>query len=564
MLDAPIAAESVLEVVAPDGARRVVRISHFPFLIGRGSETGNHLQLPDRRISRQCAALILQEGQIQIQDRGQRRGVFVNGEKIECRALSDGDLINFGLKDSFELRFRSGPAQDSLPELLTRMDHVTSSDTGPGGLRKLNLLLKATALLHSHLPLDSVLAEMVDQVIALADADRGLLLRPDQSGVMRTRVARQKGGHRLSIEGLEPSKTALRLALEHKSAVVTEDIEHDNFDLKAAQSIIAQQLRSVVVVPLFSLPSKTDTPKPMARGEPLGMLYLDSRRPAAFSRLERQILDALADEAASIIDNARLVELERERERLEQEVGIAREIQQALLPREFHHFPHLQVIGVNQPCYAVGGDYFDVLQLEQDRTAFLIADVSGKGLGAALLTTMLQGALSGMTLGQEPAKVFTHINRFLCDHSNVGRYATLFFGVLERSGRLEYINAGHPSPLLLRNGRAESAFPASSFPVGLIPEAEFSSAEVELEAGDTLVLFSDGITEAMDPEEAQFGANRLKETLDGHVNSPVEELQRVILGAVESFTRGARQADDLTLLLVKYLAAGQTATAHAG
>jgi sigma-B regulation protein RsbU (phosphoserine phosphatase) len=177
---------------------------------------------------------------------------------------------------------------------------------------------------------------------------------------------------------------------------------------------------------------------------------------------------------------------------------------------------------------------------------------------------MLQGALSGMTLGQEPAKVFTHINRFLCDHSNVGRYATLFFGVLERSGRLEYINAGHPSPLLLRNGRAESAFPASSLPVGLIPEAEFSSAEVELEAGDTLVLFSDGITEAMDPEEAQFGASRLKEILDGHVNSPVEELQRVILGAVESFTRGARQADDLTLLLVKYLAAGQTITAHAG
>jgi serine phosphatase RsbU (regulator of sigma subunit) len=405
---------------------------------------------------------------------------------------------------------------------------------------------------------------MVDQAIALTDADRGLLLRADESGVMRVRVARQSGGHRLSIEGLEPSQTALRYALERKSAVVTEDIEHGSFDLKAAQSVISQRLRSVVVVPLFSMPAKADTPQAIVRTELLGVLYMDSRRPAAFSRLERQILDALADEAASVLDNARLVERERERERLEQEVGIAREIQQALLPREFHHFPHLQVIGVNQPCYAVGGDYFDVLQLEQDRTAFLIADVSGKGLGAALLTTMLQGALSGMTLGQEPAKVFTHINRFLCDHSNVGRYATLFFGILERSGRLEFINAGHPSPLLLRNGRAESAFPASSFPVGLIPEAEFTSATIDLEAGDTLVLFSDGITEAMDPEETEFGATRLKEILSGHVNSPVEELQRIILAAVENFTRGARQADDLTLLLVKYLAAGQTAVAHTG
>lgn len=565
MLEAPTISEPLLEVIAPDGGRRAVRISHFPFLIGRGSETGNHLQLADRRISRQCAALILQDGQIQIEDRGQRRGVFVNGEKVECRALTDGDVINFGLKDSFELRFRSGTGEDSVPDLLTRIDHITSSDTGAGGLRKLRLLLEATALLHSHLPLDSVLARMVDQVISLTDADRGLLLRPDESGTLRVRLARQKGAARLSIEGVEPSQTAVRLALEHKSAVVTEDIEHGSFDLKAAQSIIAQQLRAVVVIPLFSMassPAQVDTPQPRVPSELLGMLYLDSRRPAAFSRLERQILDALALEAASVLDNARLVERERERERLEQEVGIAREIQQALLPREFHHFPHLQVIGVNQPCYAVGGDYFDVLQLEQDRTAFLIADVSGKGLGAALLTTMLQGALSGMTLGQEPAKVFTHINRFLCDHSNVGRYATLFFGILERSGRLEFINAGHPSPLLLRDGRAESAFPASSFPVGLIPEAEFTSATIQLEAGDTLVLFSDGITEAMDPEETEFGCSRLKEVLNGHVNSPVEELQRVILSSVEVFTRGARQADDLTLLLVKYLAAGQTALAQ--
>ncbi len=563
MLETPTSTEPALEVVAPDGGRRVVRVSHFPFLIGRGSETGNHLQLPDRRISRQCAALILQDGQIRIEDRGHRRGIFVNGQKIECRALSDGDVINFGLTDSFELRFCSGPSKDSIPELLTRIDHATSSDSGAGGLRKLNLLLEATALLHSHLPLDSVLAHMVDYAIALTDADRGLLLRPDESGALRSRLARQKGQARLSIEGLEPSQTALRLALHHKAAVITEDIEHGNFDLKAAHSIIAQQLRSVVVIPLFSSPVKTATPQPPAPSELLGMLYLDSRRPAAFSRLERQILDALALEAASVLDNARLVERERERELLEQQVRIAREIQQALLPREFHHFPHLQVIGVNQPCYAVGGDYFDVLQLEQDRTAFLIADVSGKGLGAALLTTMLQGALSGMTLGQEPAKVFTHINRFLCDHSNVGRYATVFFGILERSGHLEYINAGHPSPLLLRKGRAESAFPASSFPVGLIPEAEFTSATIELEAGDTLVLFSDGITEAMDPEETEFGSGRLKELLSGHVNSPVEELQRIILSAVENFTRGARQADDLTLLVVKYLAAGHAAVGNA-
>ena len=134
----------------------------------------------------------------------------------------------------------------------------------------------------------------------------------------------------------------------------------------------------------------------------LGAVYLDSRRAAAFSKLERQILDALAVEAASILDNARLVEYERQRQRLEQELSIARDIQQALLPRGFHDYPHLTVSGVNLPCLSVGGDYFDVFPMSDDRTAFLIADVSGKGLGAALLTTMLQGALSGMTMGADP------------------------------------------------------------------------------------------------------------------------------------------------------------------
>ena len=566
MLDTQSKPEPSLEMITPDGARRTVRVSTFPFLIGRGTDTGNHLQLSDRRISRQCAALVLRDAQICIEDRGQRRGVFVNGERVENRALFDGDIITFGLEDSFQLIFHGAGVQESLPELFTRIEHVSATDSGAGGLHKLSLLLEATTLLQSQLPLNSILELMVDQAISLTDADRGLLLRQDEAGKLHVRLARQAGAKRLPLEGLEPSQTAVRWALENKSSIVTENIEHADFDLKAAQSIIAQRLRAVVVIPLYAMrdASAADSSHPAVRGELLGVLYLDSRRPAAFSSLERQILDAISLEAASVLDNARLVERERERQRMEQELGIARDIQQALLPREFHLFPHLQVTGINQPCLTVGGDYFDVLQLEEDRTAFLIADVSGKGLGAALLTTMLQGALSGMTIGQDPAKVFNHINRFLVEHASVGRYATLFFAILAPTGRLEFINAGHPSPMLLRRGQVEAPFPASGFPVGLIPEAEFTSATVNLEPGDTLVLFSDGITEAMDPDEEQFGTNRLKEALAGQMDTSVEDLQRMILGSVENFARGARQADDLTLLLIRFLAAGKTAEARPG
>ncbi len=290
------------------------------------------------------------------------------------------------------------------------------------------------------------------------------------------------------------------------------------------------------------------------RGDFLGILYLDSRRPAAFSKLDRQILDALAGDAASILDNARLVERERERQRLEQEINIARDIQQALLPRNFPDNPHFAVTGINFPCLAVGGDYFDVFSLSDGRTAFLIADVSGKGLGAAIVTTMLQGALSAMTLGTDPARVFNHVNRFLCDHSEVGRYATVFFGILDQEGHLEFINAGHPSPFLIRRGAAEEAFTEGSYPVGLVPEAEYTAVCLKLEPGDTLVLFSDGVTEAVDPDEQMFGTPRLKQLLTGQLECPLEHLQKCVLEAVENFARGAHQADDLTLLIVRYRA----------
>jgi len=441
--------------------------------------------------------------------------------------------------------------------LLTRIDHMTSSESTGGGLRKLNLLLEATSLLHSQLPLDSVLAKMIDHAVAVTDADRGLLEEADEGRVdsLRVRLARRSGGQRLPPESMTPSQTAIQLAMKQQSPVITEDLAQAEMNLQAAASIVSQGLRAVVVIPLYaSSRASSESATNVVRGDFLGVLYLDSKRPTAFTKLDRQILDALAADAASILDNARLVERERERQRLEQEIGIARDIQQALLPKNLREYPFLSVSGVNFPCLSVGGDYFDVFPLDDKRTAFLLADVSGKGLGAALLTTMLQGALSGMTLGRDPARVFNHVNRFLCDHAEVGRYATMFFGIVDENGKMEFINAGHPSPILLRNGKAEEAFTEGSFPVGLVPEAEFSTSTLQLEPNDTLVLFSDGVTEAMDPEEQLYGVARLREVLNGKTESTLEEIQKMVLESVENFSRGTRQGDDVTMLVVRFRA----------
>ena len=548
--------EAVLEVVAPEGTRRYVRVTHTPFLIGRGAETGNHLQLTDRRISRTCAAIVSEANRFYLEDRGQRRGIFVNGEKIESRELMDGDRLTFGLEDSYEIVFRSSAMSSSesgLPQLLTRIGHITNSEPSGGGLQKLIRLLEATTLLHSQLPLDSVLGTMLDHAVSITDADRGLLLEPMESGTLRVRLARRSGGQRLPPESLTPSQTAIQLAIKQHSPVITEDLAQADMDLQSAQSIVSQRLRAVVVIPLFAMTrDSAHGSGEVQHREFLGVVYLDSRRPAAFSKLDRQILDALAADAAGVLDNARLVVRERERQRLEQEINIARDIQQGLLPRDFRGFPHLDIKGYNLPCLSVGGDYFDVFSLGENRAAFLIADVSGKGLGAALLTTMLQGALSGMTLGTDPARLFNHVNRFLCSHSEVGRYATMFFGIVDDKGRLEFINAGHPSPMLLRDGVPQESFTQGSYPLGLIPEAEYEVASLRLEPGDTIVLFSDGVTEAMNPNDELFGVPRLRETLTGLPECGLEQLQGKILEAVENFARGANQADDVTLLLLRY------------
>jgi sigma-B regulation protein RsbU (phosphoserine phosphatase) len=574
MPDVPAVVEATLEVLNPDNSRRSARVTESPFLIGRGV-AGNHLQIPDPRISRNCAAIISEGGRHFIEDRGHRLGIFINGERITKQVLQEGDVVTFGLENACQIVFHSAtiiPAMANAPvpettieNFLTRIGQIAPNELSSSGLGKLNLLLEATKLLHSQLPLDAVLEAMLDHAISITNAERGLLLEADSSGTLRQRLARRAGNVSMSAAGFSPTQTALRMAVERQSGVITEDLHLGDAALQGAESIIAQRLRAIVAIPLYAM-TRANTEESMVhvkRGQFLGVLYLDSRRPAAFSKLDRQILDAVAVQAASILDNARLVERERQRQRLEQELSIARDIQQALLPRRFAEFPHLDISGINTPCHAVGGDYFDVFPMSDGRTAFVIADVAGKGLGAALVTTMLQGALTGVTLGADPVRVFDHINSFLCDHAEVGRYATAFFGILDREGNFDYLNAGHPSPIVVRRGEVIELFTEGSFPVGLIPEAEFAMARGTLEPGDMLVLFSDGVTEATDPEAHLFGVARLCEVLAGQEHTPLDNVQKRVVESVETFSRGASQADDITLLFVRYRAATQIAESGA-
>jgi sigma-B regulation protein RsbU (phosphoserine phosphatase) len=554
-----------LEISFPDRPGRLVPVTELPFLIGRGQENGNHLALDDMRISRKCAAIAAGTAGLFIEDRGQREGIFINGESTKSQFLAHGDRIRLGTDDDCQLVFRLPPEAIAQEDAETKLRSILGSmgNDSADELGGLKLLLEATSLMHSQLPLESVLATMLDFAIAITHADRGMLLEPDSSGVLQVKVARGRDAETLTPEAMNPSRSVLGSAIELESAVVNEDLNLAEINLQSAQSVVLQLLRSSVVIPLYGTPRRlVDPATESTRRRLLGAVYLDSKRTATFSALDRQILDALGAQAGSILENARLIERERERQRLEQELSIAREIQQALVPQGLRDFPHFSITGILRPCDEVGGDYFDVFPLLDGRIALLIADVAGKGLGAALVTTMLQGALSGMTLGVDPVKVFNHLNKFLCDRASVGRCATMFFGLLDPDGALEFVRAGHPSPLLMRQGTVSELYSTGSFPIGLVEVASYTSSRIQLEPGDTLLLYTDGVTEAEDRNRNLFQDVRLKEVFSQHQDSSLKSLQDGIFTAIEKFTAGTSQSDDVTLLLVRYrgLAADQSKT----
>ena len=552
----PYLASACVEVVFPHRPRKVVAISQVPFFIGRGSESGNHLALDDPHVSRKCVAISAAPGGLWIEDRGQRGGIFVNEEQItEAKILCEGDRIRLGTEGRCELVFRSSSGLLSSDEEQTRLDRIVGPTTGDSHyeLNRLMLLLEATSLLHSQLPLEAIFATMLDHAVSITHADRGMLLEPDASGALQVKVARGRQRKSLLLNTMNPSRTVLRQAVEQRSAVINEDLRLADPNVQAAQSVVLQYLRSAVVIPLYAVSRAGDTPtEANGHSELLGAVYLDSKREAAFSALDRQILDALGAQAASILDNARLMQHERERQRFEQELSIARQIQQALVPQGLQDYAHLAITGTHRPCHEVGGDYFDVFPSADGRTAVLIADVAGKGLGAALLSTMLQGALSTMSLRADPVKVFEHLNRFLCDRSVVCRHVTMFLGLIDPDGTMEFVRAGHPSPLLLRKGKVDELYNEGSFPIGLVDQASFSSSRIRLEPDDTLLLFTDGVIEAENKDRSLFGQAHLMEAFLQHSTASLDTLQSEILGAVQKFSEGARQSDDITLLLVRY------------
>ena len=530
-----------LEVTDGQG-HRVVVLDKPAFTIGRRS--ANDLQLTGTDVSRDHAEILRNDGQYLVRDRGSRCGTYVNGAQVTEKRLSHGDRIQVGRAAGAQLLF-----------LLHDRSGDTGSRTGAsgvvGGFRQIATLLEALRGLGSSRVLDEVLTLVMDAAIDVTGAERGFVMLANERGELEPKLARMRGRMSLAGARFDTSRKIPEQVFATGKELVIADLPEGNL-ADAHLATIAHGIRHVLCVPLL-LVRYVDQPGAPIESRPIGVLYLDSREKGTLlSQATREALETLAAEAAVAIENAQLYREAVEKRRIDNELKIASQIQQALLPRSRTRGSFYDASGTSIACRAIGGDFFEYIDLPDGSFGFALGDVSGKGPPAALLTAMLQGMFSTQAFAPvEPAEMMTRVNRALLARGIESRFATIFYAILRVDGRLTYCNAGQNPPLLF-SASGVRKLETGGMIVGLFPHASYQQEDVQLASGDSLAIFSDGVSEALNAGGDEYGESRIQEAVAPNWLEPSDVVLQALLGSVRGFAQGAAQNDDVTALIVRY------------
>ena len=541
---------AALLVLNPSGQRSRVVLEPVPFMIGRHAD--NNLVLRDNRVSRSHARITAANGIYVLEDLNSRHGTWINGERVARHTLRNSDRIDFGVRESYQLTFTLEHG-----EINRIMDQISSTShsaaMGSNNLAKLRSLVEVARALQNSLSTQEVLTAVIDAALAVTGCERGFLLLRKE-GELDVSVARDRDGRGLEADDLRVPRSLIKRALQSRRDLLS--MHFDPLSEQGARpemSIAALELRSVVCVPLIHVRSglSEETRVAATIEDTIGLLYMDSRQlPADLSAGNRELLQTLAIEASTILENARLLEEERAKLRIEDELKIAREIQQGLLPASLPTSGWFRAAGSSIPSTQVGGDYFDVRHISPDLWGAVVADVSGKGVSSALLASLLQGSF--LMAAGDIVTILGRLNDFLLERTRGEKYATIFCSTLDSSGVLKYVNAGHPAPFLVSADGRMRKLHTSGMPVGMIEGAPFQMVEAQLAPGDKIVIYSDGLTEAENADGVFFDTERLRVTLRENAALDAVGLHTALLAAVDHFTEGGAIRDDITALVIEY------------
>lgn len=532
-------ADARLEVTDALG-RRIVPVSKALFEIGR-RET-NDLRLAGSEVSRDHAEISLEGHRFTIRDRNSRYGTYVNGEQVTVHELSHGDRIRLGRTGGAEMVFL-------LAENKPTVDRVTT--TAIGDLRQIAALLEGLRALGSGRVLDDVLSLVLDSAIEVSGAERGFIMLASDGEGLEFKMARARGQLMLPGGSFATSRKIPEEVFRTGEPRLVADLL-DGELANVHMGTVALGIRNVLCVPL-RLVRYVDKLENVGEERRIGVLYLDSREKGSLlSGSTRAALETLATEAAVAIENARLYRETMEKARMEQEMRIAAEIQQALLPKSGRSGAYFRAAAASLPCRSIGGDFYDYVDLGESALGFALGDVAGKGPPAALLSAMMQGIFAAQAATSEtPAQVISRVNLALYRRGIESRFVTLLYGILDREGRLVYCNAGHNPPFIVGAGgirRLDRGGPI----VGLFDSATYEQETMTLSPGDWLVIFSDGISEAMSSENEEYGDSRILDVVQRNRDVEPPRLLEALFTDVREFARGAAQSDDITAMVLRY------------
>jgi serine phosphatase RsbU (regulator of sigma subunit) len=522
--------------------RRIVPMDKPTFVIGRRS--GSDVHVMDAEVSREHAEIAEVGGRYLVRDRGSRYGTFLNGSPVTEHTLTNGDRIRLGKSGKAEILFWIGTPPAESP----------SSGSGAsviGGFRQVASLLETLQAVGSARLLDEVLTLVVDAAIEITEAERGFVMLANAAGELELKLARAAGKVALPGTSFERSRKIPEAVYASGTARLVTDLRDGDL-ADAHLGTIALGIRHVLCVPL-RLVRYIEHPGTTPASQSIGVLYLDSREKGTMlSQTARAALETLAAEAAGAIENTRLYREAVEKARLDEELKIASQIQQALLPKPHKTGTFFEAYGRSIACRAIGGDFFEYMDLPDGAFGFALGDVAGKGPPAALLTAVIQGLLfAHASAFQEPSHTIERVNKGLLTRQIAARFATAFFGILHPDGRLAYCNAGHNPPLLLSGGTVRK-LEAGGMVLGLFDSAAYEQDVVQLVPGDTVVLFSDGVSEAVNPAGEEFGEERIPGAVLPAAGQSPEATLDALLAAVHQFADGTPMRDDVTAVVVRY------------
>jgi len=515
-------------------------------VIGRGAEAG--LRVPVASVSRRHATILRDGDQVTVEDLGSRNGTRVNGRPVTgAQVIKVGDRLDVGgIVLQVEGAYPVSLTTHNESPMLTPREEISWDEVRADRQQKsdrqsrlFQILAEAGELLTIPRAPEQLYEPILDLVATALDPERSFILlieagRPDPV-VVASRVNGLHKGDALAL-----SRTLVARVVNQRTSILTTDPVNDP-NLDGAMSMVSQCIRTAVAAPLFDNEAV------------IGLLYADDTRAKHFTRDELRAFTMLANSIAVAISHSRYHQLEQDKQRQDAQLATASEILNRILPTDLPEVPGWELTAVLDPCFEVGGDLYDMRTLPDGRLSFLVGDVTGKGLGAALLVSQVLSLTRFMVgEGWEPAALMKRLSREIFLTTDCVRFATAFLGLLDpATGRVECVNAGHNPPVVVRaDGRTETCA-VGCVPVGMIEDSEYSVTGLILEPGDILALYSDGIPEAVNAADEEYGEARFTRLIAENRFRPLTDATTAVLADLARFRGDAEVGDDVTLVILR-------------